>query len=108
MRLQGPNWDGRRVYQIRNAKLHEHNDGRLVHVTSGEVFLEAQPIEIHAAVLVCTEHWTISNAAVEHPDEEGGPTSYGFDVGDCVKDCPTVWFYDVTDREPLAGEMPKI
>lgn len=108
MKLQGPNWDGRRVYQIRNAQLHAHNDGRITHVTNGEIFIDTEPITIHQAALICTEHWRIHNAAVEHPQPEGGPSHYGFDLEDCDDTCPTAWFYDVTDKDPVEGPMPAI
>lgn len=107
MKLQGPNWDGRRVYTIRNAKIHQHENGRITHITGGEVFLDTEPIAIHHAARVCIEHWTVWNAV--EPVEDADPTTYGFDVGDdCTDTCATRWFYDVTDIDPVTVEMPKI
>lgn len=108
MKLTGPNWDARRVYLIRNARIHAHNNGRISHVTGGEVFVESEPITIHAALRVCTDHWTIWNLTTPHP-QDGQTSTFGFDVGDdCSDECSTRWFYDVTDIDPVTDEMPTI
>jgi len=100
LNLQGPDWDARRVYQIRNAKVHAHNDGAILHVTGGEVFLDAGPINVLHAAQICVEHWQAWK--IIEP-QDGEPSEYGMILEDpCGQDdCPTRWFYNLVDPPPV-------